>query len=301
MSDAVAAVKPVQSDQDAEAAALNAGYADESAPPTPTPAKEDVAPPTPPVADDPEVKPEPKPEPVQLTKEQIDKLLTTASEVDGLKAAMKQKFDETFGRLGSLQETVKKVQVETPSGQVVTLTREDFPTLVRDFGPELADSILEGLNKKLGQAKVAGTAPAQEPKPDTKPAVKPVEAPTPSDQPDPVKIEEMTALREDWQQIVGVIGPNGEPPPSTPFRQWLAIQPADYRAKIEKTDSPIILNAAIAKFEAATKDTKPEPKPDPPDPRRLRKEAAVQPKGAGGGTATGQTEKDGFTEGYNDA
>ena len=208
---------------------------------------------------------------------------------------MKQKFDETFGRLGSVQDTIKKIQAETPAGQGVTLTRDDFPTLVKEFGPELADSILEGLNKKLGQAKVAGTATATEPKPAESPA---------TTKPGSVRSEaadEMSALREDWGQIIGLSGPNGEPPPNTPFRQWLATQPEAYRQKIESTESPLILNAAITKFEKATA-VPPEVKPNKTEPdRRARKEAAVQPKGAGGSMPTAPTGQDGFEEGYRDA
>jgi hypothetical protein len=237
-------------------------------------------------------------EPVTITKDQLDKLMSAASEVDGLKVAMKQKFDETFGRIGSMQDFIKKVQAETPRGQTVALTRDDFPTLVKDFGPELADSLLEGLNKKLVQAKVAGTAAAPEPKP----AERPVSPEPVSVRPEAV--DEMTALREDWGQIIGLSGPNGEPPPKTPFRQWLAMQPEAYRQKIEGTESPLILNAAITKFEKAVAAPAPEAPPEvKPEPdRRARKEAAVQPKsGAGGGMPTAATEQDGFKEGYRDA
>jgi hypothetical protein len=305
------AVVPSEEDAKVEANALNEAYADDASDkPTTPPAQTEASEPTqatkPAEAKPAEMKPaETEPaskqkehaEPVTLTKDQLDKLMATASEVDGLKAAMKQKFDETFGRLGSLQDTVKKVQAETPSGQAVTLTRDDFPTLVKDFGPELADSILEGLNKKLGQAKVAGTAAAPDPKP--------AEHPTPTEKASarPEAADEMTALREDWGQIIGLSGPNGEPPPNTPFRQWLATQPEAYRQKIESTESPLILNAAITKFEKATAaPAPPEVKPDKPEPdRRARKEAAVQPKGAGGGMPTAATEQDGFKEGYRDA
>jgi chemotaxis protein histidine kinase CheA len=310
-----AAVVPDQtvvlSEEDAkvEAGALNEAYADDTfSQPTTPPAQVKVSAPaqveaTEPVKTEPVSKPDqPKQEaqkepaePVTITKDQLDKLMATASEVDGLKAAMKQRNDEFFGRLGSLQDTVKKVQAETPSGQAVTLTRDDFPTLVKDFGPELADSLLEGLNKRLGQAKVDGTAAA--------PAPKPAESPEPPKPASgrPEAADEMTALREDWGQIIGLSGPNGEPPPNTPFRQWLATQPDEYRQKIEATESPLILNAAITKFEKATV-IPPEVKPDKPEPdRRARKEAAVQPKGAGGGMPASPTEHDGFKEGYGTA
>ncbi len=249
------------------------------------------------------------PEPVQLTKAQLDQLTGLLQAMPEIQASLEKVRRDTFGRIGGIEGLVKQIQSATPSGESVVLTREDFLSddasrdVLDDF-PLVFDTIIAGVNKALSKGKVKGTAQPAAPvsvPAEVVPQTIPSTTQTPATPATRANAEdEMEALREDWTRIIGpdpLVVPGVAP---TPFRQWLATQPEPYRQKVLMTESPLILNAAITKFEQATV---PAPTPQAPDAshaRRARLEAAIPLKGDGRAPAgkEAQTEEQAMRDAY---
>lgn len=256
---------------------------------------------TPPVTPEPE--PAPAPEYVQLTQQQLDDLLQTATAVQEIKAAVGKRFDDAYGKMGGLEQTIRALQQATPLGETVTVTEEDFAELAEEY-PDLAAMHATALNRVLSKVKgTGGGTPASAAPPVLDPEVirmaitQEVEA-----------IEERQAermlnwLQKDWRSIVGEKGSQ------TPFRQWLATQEASYQAEVTNTWDPFVMAEAIERFTTATHAPTPSagdpappplPKPSAHQTRAERFRAAVPPKSTGGTpTPTQKTDEEQFYEGY---
>lgn len=232
---------------------------------------------------------------VQITKAQFEQLQALLTEVPGIKAGMGKLRDDLFGKVGGFERTLKEAQAATPAGEDVKIGEEDLPKeLLDDYG-FLVKPMLEAFNKGLGKLKVKGTKADDKMTPHL----------------DPAKVGElvrqgisqaltepemrMTVLREDWKQIIGVPDDKGVIP-ATAFRTWLATQPAEYQQEITNTANPRLLDAAITKFEEASKT----PKDEKPNPRKERIASAVPPKGTPAVTPGAKSEHDHFKDGFGD-
>lgn len=262
---------------------------------TPPPENKDDTPPPPPPADatvgtDP---PPPVVEYVQLTKEQLARLEAAADK----NGEFEKRFSTIFGTLGGVQELVKKLQSETPTGAAIAIPDDAFLEMEEDY-PQLAKHFRSTLEKTLKSVRGTGAATASDPEELNKLVNSRVA--------EGVKAAQVELLEDsypDWREIVGAVDrkKGEEPDPNNAFRKWLATQPADYATKVTSSHNATILSNAIAKFKA---DTKPAPKaPQPPSPkieqRKKRFEAAVTPKGDGNPPPATKTGDDDFDEGFN--
>lgn len=249
--------------------------------PAPTPAPEPVAPAaeaSPPAQVTPiaEVIP-PAPEFVQITKTEFEAINAGVAKLSEMQASMEKLKLDFFGKVGGLEGLIKKAQEETPVGEPVLLSLEDFGNkeLVEDF-KDIFTAVVEGVNKKLSKGKVKGTAEVVAPTPPPAPPAPPKVEDLVQQAEDKTSLRILDVMKPGWDQIIGLPGPNGRPPPETAYRKWLKTQPVDYQETIATTREPGPIAASIQKFKEATPAP---PVPPPVDPRRARLEDAVPLKG----------------------
>lgn len=271
---------------------FNAGFNE----PTPT------LTPTPDVVDSPieeavakveEPAPAPEPEYAKITKTDYDDLLRRAASIDEVKTEHKKLLDSAFGRLGSQQQLLERLQSSTQAGKPVEVTPADFEELVNEGFTELANMQAAGLNRILGKMQLRGTAPVE--------SLDPAKIGEIFDQRFTPQREQLTkelreSIRADlakealeeahegWMELVN----------TKEFNEW-----ADANKIREKKDRSGVLfeesiNAnfvgkVIADFKAQQKKS---------SARQNVLEASVAPRGSGG-IAPSSTEDDEFLKGFN--
>jgi hypothetical protein len=238
--------------------------------PTPTPE------PSPAPEPSPEPTPEPTPEPeyVQITKQQWEEMQGSASRIEEIQQTTAKQFNTAFGKLGSFEDVLKKLQTATPAGQSVEIAEEDFAEFKEQY-PELAEVQLRALNKALG--KVKGTA-------------------------DPEAIEKLVAPRidkvreETTQVLLEVVFPGWTDEVKTPqFKDWLKGQDEAVRA-LAASDNVSEAAKLLRLYDKAKNAPAPTPAPTAVPIRKRQIAAAVPPKGDNG-QPPGRTENDDFLEG----
>lgn len=267
------------SDQDASAS-LDAGFASEaptdslkSTPEVPAVTAPVEEPTAPVVAEVPKESPLAK-----ITEEAFQNLLTKATEIDQIKAALDQRFNGLGGKMGGIERTLRELQAATPSGKAITVSADDFEELKGEF-PELAELTVKGLNRALGKMKGTGA-----------PSVNPDELQqliqkTAVDLEEAREAKRLSRKMPDWAQVVGSQDSN------TPYRQWLATQPAHYQQTINQSNDSDEIVDSIMRFR---KESTPKPKAQSEREKQLR--AAVPLKSVGGGPVS--SDEDAFAEGF---
>lgn len=270
------------SDQDANAS-LDAGFASE-APTDPNKG-------TPEVPAVPASQPEPEAAPVvadapkepalaKITEEAFQNLLTKATEIDQIKAALDQRFNGLGGKMGGIERTLRELQAATPSGKPIAVSADDFEELKSEF-PELAELTVKGLNRALGKMKGTGSSdPGVQPE-----ALSQLVSQQVTALDEAREVKRLARKMPDWQAVVG-----GEQS-NTPYRQWLAKQPADYQQTINTSNDSDEIIDSITRFRA---ESAPKPKAVSERERQLR--AAIPLKSAAG--AAGASDEDQFAEGF---
>lgn len=300
--ESVSASSPeTEANPEAEAAAFAAGFAEETDRPTegsssepssaepPRPAAQSAAP----QADQ---APDSSMPAGGLTPEEIERLRKTAETVSQLKATIERQFGTAFGKMGSIEQTIRAIQAQTPAGQPITFSEDDFEELKNEY-PELTSVLVKGLNRRAERLK--GTAPPSPPAPAPESAPAAAPGPTPEQLVEQAAdaaerrlvARQLTARRKDWREVVG------DPDSQTPFRQWLAQQPPDYQFRILDSMDPDEIIGAIDAFEQQTKKTK--PAAPPASNRANRFKDAVPPRGTGAPPpAVTPSEEEAFLEGF---
>lgn len=263
---------------------LTAGYDGiETVEPTPTPAE-----PTPP--EDP---PAPEPRYVQITEDEWNTLRTKVTAIDEIKAENKRQFDAAFGRLGGMQDVLKRLQSGAEAGQPVEITEDDVADIAKEY-PELGALHLKTLQKVA--AKLRGTG-----------------SPINSDQIGEMVKTTVSAERDNWKQSLREelrrelaeealtdAHEDWKTVRETPeFKQWLEAMPEAERTKFLASMSPTYVAKQLTAFKESLvkKAAPPAPSPKSPDTRQRRIEAAVNPRGVGG-HAAGTNEIDDMEAGY---
>ena len=235
--------------------------------------------------------PAPKPKYVQITEEQFARLEATASKT----VEIEKQISKLFGTTGDMQQIVKTLQTQTPSGQRIELPEKFLAKTRKDF-PELADQIEDDMREALKGLR--GTGPAQAPVTDPSAVQKQVEAAFTNRE-----IKTLSKKYPDWRDIVGAVDSYDKRDPTNPFRVWLAKQPVEYQTEVNDADDATTISEAIDKFKAskAKPDTTqiPSPKDAAATERKKILAAAVTPKGDGGQPPPPKTVEDAFAEGFN--
>lgn len=233
----------------------------------------------------------PAPEYVQITKEQFETLMASATKTGTIEGQL----SKVFGTVGDVQQIVKKLQAATPVGQQIKLPKGAFAKVRKDF-PELADLLESDFADALG----TGASPVETPT---------VVAPVATD-PEAIssavrtqairhELEALDDAHPKWREITGAVSRPEDVDPNHPFRQWLAKQPVEYQKQLNSTNSYAVISRAIDKFHAVTAKPVTPVKPAPKVVvRQDRIRSAVTPKGDGGQAAPAKTVDDAFREGY---
>lgn len=202
-----------------------------------------------------------------------------AKAFDELKGESTRKFDTAFGQLGGLKQVVERLQNQTPAGQAIQVSDDDFTELKSEF-PELAEMQIKGLNRALARTK--GTGSDVDVSQYTK-VVEDLKAEARAD-----ALDSLNDIIENWEEAV-----------NTPeYAAWIAAQPDDIKA-LEQSDK---FRDAKKLLRAYKKAPKPEVKapeaPAKPSTRQRLLEAAVTPKSSGGNVRSAGV--DPFDEGFNE-
>lgn len=232
----------------------------------------------------PPVEPAATPEPVapelefvQVSRQDYEQFRTSATKIQEVSAALEKLTGTTYGRIGGLERALKERQAETPAGQAITLTDEDFAEMTAEF-PEFASMQRKTMERILSKLKGTG-APAFD-------DAKLGELVHSRLSPEVQKIREessmdlMDSLEPDWRTLVN----------SPEYQGWMAQQSQEYQKQIAETWKPAVLRQSISKFRTDTKPVTAKP----PAPKGNRFATAVVPRGAGGHTPSSSTEEDDF-------
>lgn len=273
-------VEQSAADETQAQADFDAGAAMETSPGPSTPAQTDGQP-----RDDAgrfaPVKPEPKPadqpaekpEYVQLTKQQFERLETAAKRTDDIES----KFSKAFGTIGDVQKIVRTLQGQTPRGSSVKIPDGALDAMKKDF-PELAAHFQAALEATLKGMEGTGSSTAQV---DTEAFESKLEERV-------LKLasEDLEDEFPDWQKIVGAVDTRkGEKPdPNNAFRKWLATKDKAYQDRINGANSAGVITRAIRAFQSETKTAPAAPAKtnSQAEVRTSRIQEAVRPKGDGG-------------------
>lgn len=217
-------------------------------------------------------KPEEKPEYIQLTKQQFERLEIAAKRTDDIE----NKFSKAFGTIGDVQKIVRTLQSQTPRGAAVKIPVDAFAAMEKDF-PELAQHTRAALEATLKGMEGTGSQTAQV---DTEEFERRLE-----DRVLKLASEDLEDEYPNWQKIVGAVDTRkGEKPDeNNAFRKWLATKDKAYQTRVNSTNSAGVITRAIRAFESETKTAPAAPKPNPQaQARASRIQDAVRPKGDGG-------------------
>lgn len=267
---------------------FNAGFTEEDSGPTTTPVPTDTEPAG--QVAEPERKPNPEPaasEPkyVQITEDELQRLRAGVTAIDEIKADSKRQFDAAFGKIGGMQQLVDQLKSQTPSGQAVEITEEDFSELKAEW-PEMADLSLKGFQRVLSKLKGTGTPTATI-------DVDKIVAERVAPEIERVRNEyrsEITELRlrthhKDWNQVIN----------SQEFMAWEKTLPQEERQKFLSSSDPEYVAEVITKFKDARQAATSKSKTN--STRQELIEAAVNPRGTGG-HAPAPSEDDEFDAGF---
>jgi Skp family chaperone for outer membrane proteins len=209
-----------------------------------------------------------------LSQTEMKSLLARLEEIDKLKASQ----DKAFGRLGTLQETLGKLQQAQHTGVTPEISDEDMAEISNDF-PELGARLKTTLQKIMGKSRTSAAAPAtpaQQPAFDPAPLMSQLDAKLAEQRSEIEKIKQqseakiLTALHRDWKQVVN----------DDKFKLWLQGQSAEYRDKINASWDAEEIGGAIDEFKKAQQPAKPAPTAAPSKQSKAnRLEAAVTPQG----------------------
>jgi hypothetical protein len=202
---------------------------------------------------------------------------------------MQKKFDQAFGQIGSLKQAIDKLRTDTPAGEKVQVSEEDFKEL-RAAYPDIGQMTMDSLNRVL--AKVRGTGGA-----------------------DPEAIDRLVSERvqvarneingQVTDAVLNGIVPRWRQAVNTPaFDTWLKSQPAEVQALAESDDlgdAATMLRRYRRHIDAPV--TSPAPPPNAgngkPNPRQRALAAAVAQRGDGSPPAAAPaTDDDDFASGF---
>lgn len=282
----------VEQTEEQAAAAFAAGFDSETPPATAATPPPAAATEAQPVQEEPPAEAPSEPKYVQITEEDFARLKAAADKTEAHAA----QFNKVFGTMGNLQQIIAKMQTDTPAGEPVEITVDDFPEMNADF-EELTKQQVAGLNRVLKKLNVRGTGtpatPTIDPEEIRKTAAEVVHA---------QGLDDLNDLHPGWQDIVGK--PDDA---DNDYRKWLATQPEKYQELIRSTYSATITARSIDRFKAAQAAARAKPAaarqetPASPDAaRRDRIKGAVQPRGTGTPPAPHTpTPEENFRAGFN--
>lgn len=231
-----------------------------------------------------------KVEPPTIDPEQLRHALDVLQTVPELKKAIGDLRAQAFGKMGSLEEVLKRLQETTPLGQEIKVEESDLEELREEF-PATTKALAPALTRILKKYKGTGVAPTPI---DEEAIVN--RAVKISDQIVEQRIAMAILSREhkDWRDVVGL------PDSQTEFRTWLKAKGADIESKVLSSNDVDLLSETLTEFKKAKVKPKPKQEPAPVTSVRTQRLAeAVQPRGGQRPpTPKAKTPEEQFQEGF---
>jgi hypothetical protein len=236
-------------------------------------------------------KPEVKavPQMLSVPAEEYNQLVTTVVRLNDLYGEHGKKFDQAFGKIGGMEDFVKRLQKDTPTGEALSLTDEDMAELSEEF-PSIATGMKTALNKVLSRSKGTGSSALDDNK--INEILKPILDQERANNQFAL-VQERTKIKQDMQreQVLDVHPDFDAVRQTEDFQAYLAKLPKD----VADTWKPRIIIETVTNYKASK--VKPAPQ------KNARSEAlaaAVNPKGSGP-AMKGKSEQsldDAFDEGF---
>jgi hypothetical protein len=234
-----------------------------------------------------------------ITEPQFLDLVKKANSIDEIRQLAEKVRDGVNGRVGSLEQTIKKLQEATPVGQAITVTPEDFAEINKDL-PDHAKMLADGLTRVLGKFKGTAQPTVSETPEEFEARVNRVsdqrieareKARLEADQKE--AREALALVHPDWEAVVGTKDSGSE------WRQWLRTKPATYERKMLNTNDADTLAESLTTFKAL-QDEKKKPKPAAPNARaeRLREAVPIRGGASAPNTKREPTPEEAFAEGF---
>jgi hypothetical protein len=227
---------------------------------------------------------------VQVSKADYDRIIASAALIDDVKATQ----DKAFGKIGGVERAMSELQAKliagATAGEPIQATAEDFAELSAEYGPEIAELQITGLNRILSKFRVpAGTPIDQE---QISKLVQEQLAAANSNLTDSIvqQVEQRTEMK-----ILGRQHPDWEAVGNTPeFVNWVGSLPEAEKAAVIKANSEydsVVLGATFDKYKAHLKKST-------NSSRNEILEGAVTDKGDKGAAASTKSDDD-FESGFN--
>lgn len=233
----------------------------------------------------------PEPEFVQLTKAELAELKAGVSKVQALEAQLTKQGRDTSGRMGGIEQTIREIKSAVQTGTAPDISEEDFEELKAEY-PDLAKLVAAGMGRAAKKTKGALAPPAFDAAQISEIVNHAVDTRVPvvlTQREEDGKRKAFDRVVPDWRDIVKSPG----------WASWLGAQPQDYQEQVKSTWDPDVLEPAFKSYkETLTPAPTPATTPKPAAPKRDRFSENVAPKGTGG--VSTKTEKDPFTEGFNE-
>lgn len=208
-----------------------------------------------------------------LTDDKVLELLKTSQTTEELRAGIKKLRDETFGRVGGLERTLKALQEGLSAPGQETDIEEHFADLKEQY-PDAAPLIIKGIQKAMKQAKSIAITTGEATDPDelVKKILPSIEENVSRQFETRFVSRILDREHKGWRDIVG------EPNSQTEFRVWLNGKPEEEKTQILNSYDVDVLSGALTEFKESQK-SKAKPTPPTSTTRTNRLEEAVTPKG----------------------
>jgi hypothetical protein len=235
----------------------------------------------------------------KITEPQFLDLVKKVNSVDELRQLAEKVRDGVNGRVGSLEQTIKKLQEATPAGQAIVATPEDFAEIGKDL-PEHAKMLADGLTRVLSKFKgTASSAPSESAAEFEARVIRVADERSAQREQARLKTEiaeareTLALVHPDWEAVVGA------PESGSAWRQWLRTQPATYEKKMLHTYDADILAESLTKFKTIQAEGgKPKPKETNARSERLREAVPIKSGATVPNTKREPTDEEAFAEGF---
>lgn len=187
-------------------------------------------------------------------------LTALLNEIPSMKEGFRKQIDNLAGNHGALKSAFQRLQQDTPKGQPVKVTDEDFAEMQAEF-PELAGMYKKSLESVLsrGNASSGTFDPALIDERVNKLVMQKV-----SDERVAIHRDILSGNTPDWETVIGIPDEAkfeqlirqgksesealAEATPKTEYRSWLATQPKEYQQQIASSNNAFQVNASIQEF-----------------------------------------------------
>lgn len=223
----------------------------------------------------------------QVTEDEWERLSQAAAKIDAIEAATGQVRDSAMGKIGRVEQALNELR-DARQGSAA-ITDDDLAELQREY-PDLAG--LSIFTKLKGTAAAAPGGGVDETVIErmVQQRVDPVIQGVDERVERAVETRLLAREHNDWRQVVG-ISDDGKPV-ETPYRQWLAKQPAEYQTRVGGSWDHQVVGESISRFKKESQAAQ-----QGANERRQRLAAAVPARGDTR-PAPSKTDHDDFKAGF---